>query len=50
MLRQIALTREIVGFDVVELAPIKALSHPDFTAALLTQTLMGFTSAHCKHT
>lgn len=42
MLRQIAAKRQIVGFDVVELAPVKALHHADFTAALLTQTLMGF--------
>ncbi len=43
MLRKIAATRRIVGFDVVELAPIGALHHADFTAALLTQTLMGLT-------
>jgi len=42
MLRRIAATRLIVGFDIVELAPVKALHHADFTAALLTQTLMGF--------
>lgn len=44
MLRRVAALRQIVGFDVVELAPIKGLHHPDFTAALLTQTLMGFTA------
>lgn len=42
MLRRIAATRRIVGFDIVELAPVKGLHHADFTAALLTQTLMGF--------
>ena len=42
MLRRIAAARRMVGFDVVELAPIKALHHANFTAALLTQTLMGF--------
>jgi agmatinase len=45
MLRKIAATRRIVGFDVVELAPIKSLHHADFAAALLTQTLMGLTAA-----
>ena len=33
--------REIVGCDVVELAPIPGLHHADFTAAKLTQSLMG---------
>jgi len=54
MLRQIAATRHIVGFDVVELAPIKGLHHADFTAALLVQTLMEFARSgrcddpHCE--
>lgn len=33
--------REVVGLDVVELAPIKGLHHADFTAAKLTHLLMG---------
>lgn len=41
ILREIAATRDIVGCDVVELAPIKDLHHADFTAAKLTQRLMG---------
>ena len=41
MLREIATTRDIVGCDVVELAPIAGLHHADFTAAKLTQRLMG---------
>ena len=41
ILREIAATRDIVGCDVVELAPIKGLHHADFTAAKLTQRLMG---------
>ena len=44
MLRRVAATRQIVGFDVVELAPVKSLHHADFTAALLVQTLMGLTA------
>ncbi|HPC48684.1 MAG TPA: arginase family protein, partial [Kiritimatiellia bacterium] len=45
ILRRIAATRDIVGLDVVELAPNRASPHADFTAALLTQTLMGFAAA-----
>ena len=41
ILREIASDREIVGCDVVELAPIPGLHHADFTAAKLTQALMG---------
>jgi agmatinase len=41
MLREIAADREIVGCDVNELAPIASLHHADFTAATLTQRLMG---------
>lgn len=33
--------RQIIGFDVVELAPIPNLHHPDFTAAKLVYCLMG---------
>lgn len=43
ILRELAEHRTIVGFDVVELAPIKGLHHADFTAAVLTQLLMGLT-------
>jgi agmatinase len=41
ILREIAATHDIVGCDVVELAPIKGLHHADFTAAILVQKLMG---------
>ena len=44
MLREIASEREIVGCDVVELAPIPGLHHATFTAAKLTQKLMGLMS------
>ena len=47
-LREIARHTRIVGFDVVELAPIKGQHHADFTAALLTQTLMGLTRCDAK--
>lgn len=34
--------RDIIGLDVVELAPIAGLHHADFTAAKLVHSLMGF--------
>ncbi len=40
ILREIAASHDIVGCDVVELAPIKELHHASFTAAKLTQKLM----------
>jgi len=36
-----AARKTIVGFDVVELAPIRGLHHPDFAAARLVYALMG---------
>lgn len=36
----VAAARQIVGIDVVELAPMKGLHHPDFAAALLVNALM----------
>ncbi|MDO5535949.1 MAG: agmatinase [Desulfovibrionaceae bacterium] len=33
--------RRLIGFDVVELAPIQGLHHADFTAAKLVHALMG---------
>lgn len=40
--RAVAREKNIVGFDVVELAPIRGLNHPDFTAAKLIYKLMGY--------
>ncbi len=37
--------KKIVGFDVVELAPQKGLSHPDYLASKLTYKLMSFALA-----
>jgi len=37
----ITLSRTVIGFDVVELAPIKGLHAADFTAARLVYNLMG---------
>ena len=45
LLRRIASGRQIVGIDVVELAPIPGLHHADFTAAKLVYTLMGLVAA-----
>jgi agmatinase len=40
ILKEIAADHDIVGCDIVELAPIPGLHHADFTAAKLTQKLM----------
>ncbi len=41
LIKQLCKDREIVGFDVVELAPIDGAEAWDFTAALLVYRLMG---------
>ena len=41
LLEACAADREIIGFDVVELAPLPGLHHADFTAAKLVHALMG---------
>ncbi|MDH4320375.1 MAG: agmatinase [Desulfobulbaceae bacterium] len=41
-LAAITSARTVIGFDVVELAPIKDLHAPDFTAARLVYNLMGY--------
>jgi agmatinase len=40
ILRKVVSKHQIIGCDILELAPIKGLHHADLTAALLTQTLM----------
>ena len=40
LIDDVAVARQIVGFDVVELAPMPGLHHPDYTAALLVYALM----------
>ena len=42
ILRAVAGNAEIVGFDVVELAPVPGLHHPDFTAARLVYKMIGY--------
>jgi agmatinase len=42
ILRGVAREKNIVGFDVVELAPIKGLNAPDYTVAKLIYKLMGY--------
>lgn len=41
--QRIAEQKQIVGLDVVELAPIAGLSHPDFFAAKLVYKMLGYT-------
>jgi agmatinase len=45
LLRRVSKGRRIVGFDVVELAPVRGLHGPDFTAARLAYNLMGIAAA-----
>ena len=40
--KAVAREKNIVGFDFVELAPIKGVHHPDFTVAKLIYKLMGY--------
>jgi agmatinase len=42
LLRTVALTRRVVGFDVVELCPIPGNVAPDFLAARLAYKVMGY--------
>lgn len=48
--RQIIERKRIVGLDVVELAPIAGLSHPDFFAAKLVYRMLGLTFARLRVT
>lgn len=42
LLRRVGEEHTIVGCDVVELAPVKGVPHPDYTAAKLTYKLMNY--------
>jgi agmatinase len=44
IIKGVAREKNIVGFDLAELAPIKGLTAPDFTAAKLIYKLMGYIS------
>jgi agmatinase len=50
LLRQVARNKTVVGFDVVELAPLPGLVAPDFLAAKLTYRFLGqiFHSSLCR--
>ena len=41
-LRRVFAKRDIVAFDIVEHAPIKGLSHPDFLVAKLFYKLLSY--------
>jgi agmatinase len=49
LLRMVGEQKTIVGFDVVEFAPNKAVQYPDYTAAKLTYKLMNY-AFHTSHT
>ena len=42
LIRKLGMRRRIVGFDVVELAPIEDLHHPDLTAAKLVYKILNY--------
>lgn len=42
LLRKIGEQRRIIGCDVVELAPVKGMTHPDLTAAKLVYKMMNY--------
>ncbi len=46
LLRKLGQKKKIVGFDVVELAPIMRLHHPDLTTAKLVYKIMNYAFAH----
>jgi agmatinase len=50
LLRLVGERKTIVGFDVVEFAPYKGVTHPDYTTAKLTYKLMNyaFLNSHSK--
>jgi agmatinase len=48
VLRAVSRARRIVGFDVVELAPLPGLVAPDFLAAKLTYRLLGYAVAAAR--
>jgi agmatinase len=41
-LRKLSQRKNIVGFDIVELAPIKGLHHPDLTAAKMVSKILNY--------
>ncbi|MCK5236013.1 MAG: agmatinase, partial [Deltaproteobacteria bacterium] len=45
LLREVCRRKSVVGFDVVELSPIKDMVAPDFMAAKLVYKLMGYIAA-----
>jgi agmatinase len=42
LLRRVGEKKKIIGFDVVELAPVRGVTHPDLTAAKLTYKMMNY--------
>jgi agmatinase len=42
LLRQVCIQRQVIAFDVVELAPTSSSHHSEFTAAKLTYKMLGY--------
>ncbi|HET6491274.1 MAG TPA: agmatinase [Syntrophales bacterium] len=48
LIREVCRKRHVVGFDIVELAPIPGMVAPDFLAARLTYRMMGYISTKSR--
>jgi agmatinase len=48
LIREVCRKRHVVGFDIVELAPIPGMVAPDFLAAKLTYRMMGYISTKSR--
>lgn len=46
LIREVTQQKQIVGFDVVELAPLPGLVAPDFLAAKLVYKIIGYSAPH----
>ena len=44
LLREVCRKKNVIGFDLVELAPIPGMVAPDFLAARLAYRMMGYVS------
>jgi agmatinase len=48
LLHRLFAAREVIGFDISELAPIPTLHHPQFTAAKLLYRMLGYWADNLK--
>ena len=50
LIRKLAMARNIVGFDIVEVAPIEGQQVSEFSAARLMSRVIAFISEYCWNT